>query len=92
MLNSVMFLIFRHFLQLYDIKQYVCYYLLVPRSGKFINLMLSQFFKWLIREYVYNEKPKGFFINVKEDKVYNLKIALYGLKQAPSDVCNDTRS
>ena len=56
----------------------------MPRSGKFINLMLSQFFKWLIREYVYYEKPKGFVINVKEDKVYNLKMALYGLKQASS--------
>ena len=43
----------------------------------------SAFLSGSFEEDVYVEKPQGFVVEGKEEKVYKFKKALYGLKQTP---------
>ena len=43
----------------------------------------SAFLNGYVDEEIYVEKPQGFKIASKENKIYKLKKALYGLKKAP---------
>jgi hypothetical protein len=43
----------------------------------------STFLNGYLKEEVYVEKPQGFIVEGKDDKVYSLKKEPYGIKQAP---------